>query len=101
MNANDYQNDPLSKGDPCNQISARCDLASNGYAFGGIDSKNVDHVMVKNQVSARGRSLVSSRERSGCGCVRASPFPSDAAMLLPLADDEGHLRPVARKRARL
>lgn len=51
MNANDYQNDPLSKGDPCNQISARCDLASNGYAFGGIDSKNVDHVMVKNQTT--------------------------------------------------
>lgn len=50
MNANDYQNDPLAKGDPCNQISARCDLASNGFAFGGIDSKNVDHAMVNNQV---------------------------------------------------
>jgi hypothetical protein len=47
MNKNDYQNDPLAQGNPCNQISARCDLA--GDAFGGIDSKNVDSSFVKQQ----------------------------------------------------
>ena len=67
MNKNDYQNgtarnstslpthahpatptaDPLSQGNPCNQISARCDLA--GDAFGGIDSKNVDLYHVYSQ----------------------------------------------------
>ncbi|EGD81949.1 hypothetical protein PTSG_02634 [Salpingoeca rosetta] len=58
MNSNNYKRDPLSKGNPCNQISARCDLPdaslphqqSNGpYAFGGIDSKNVDHSHVNAQ----------------------------------------------------
>eukprot|EP00049_Salpingoeca_infusionum_P022487 m.7037 g.7037 ORF g.7037 m.7037 type:complete len:525 (-) comp5213_c0_seq1:166-1740(-) len=56
MNSNDYKNDPLSKGDPCNQISARCDLPpasgqapANSFAFGGIDSKNVDASRVQTQ----------------------------------------------------
>ena len=40
MTSNNYQHDPLSGGDPCNAISARCDLA--GAAFGGVDSKVVD-----------------------------------------------------------
>jgi hypothetical protein len=47
MNLNDYQNDPLAQGNPCNQISARCDLA--GDAFGGIDSKNVNSDYVRSQ----------------------------------------------------
>jgi len=45
MQYNEYQTDPLSDGDPCNSISARCDLAT-GFqkdAMGGIDSKIVDH----------------------------------------------------------
>jgi len=45
MNSNDYRNDPLSQGNPCNAISARCDLnqpLSNASPFGGIDSKTVD-----------------------------------------------------------
>jgi hypothetical protein len=54
MNSNDYKNDPLSLGSPCNQISARCDLpkadgSGHGYAFGGIDSKNVDREHVYKQ----------------------------------------------------
>eukprot|EP00047_Mylnosiga_fluctuans_P010788 m.17929 g.17929 ORF g.17929 m.17929 type:complete len:518 (-) comp3290_c0_seq1:566-2119(-) len=44
MNSNNYKTDPLADGNPCNQISARCDLA--GDAFGGIDSKNVDRAHV-------------------------------------------------------
>eukprot|EP00055_Hartaetosiga_balthica_P008244 m.30036 g.30036 ORF g.30036 m.30036 type:complete len:561 (-) comp6198_c0_seq1:242-1924(-) len=55
MNSNDYIHDPLSGGNPCNQISARCDLpGSNGtshnpYDFGAIDSKNVNAQLVKEQ----------------------------------------------------
>jgi len=39
MQYNDYQKDPLSKGNPNNAISARSDLVQTGAAFGGIDSK--------------------------------------------------------------
>jgi hypothetical protein len=41
MNSNDYKNDPLSGGNACNAISARCDLSSTS-AFGGIDAKAVN-----------------------------------------------------------
>lgn len=99
MNANDYQNDPLAKGDPCNQISARCDLASNGFAFGGIDSKNVDHTMVNNQVLLW---MV--------GCVWGGVYcwftvyktrSSLRMVFLLAADHTRHLRTVARERSRL
>ena len=40
---NDYQTDKISKGNPCNAISARCDLnrinSTNFFLEGGIDSK--------------------------------------------------------------
>jgi len=40
MRYNDYQSDPLSLGDPCNAVSARCDLSTqNPMPFGGIDCK--------------------------------------------------------------
>jgi len=41
MRSNNWQTDPFSLGDPCNQVSARCDLDPNnpGQAFGGIDCK--------------------------------------------------------------
>ena len=44
MNSNNYKTDPLADNNPCNAISARCDLATE--AFGGIDSKNVDRAAV-------------------------------------------------------
>jgi len=47
MNSNDWEHDPLAQDSPCNQISARCDIGSGGYAFAGIDSKNVDSASVK------------------------------------------------------
>jgi Phospholipase B len=49
MNSNDFQHDKFSEGDPCNAISARCDLKTKGaYAFGGIDSKVTDVHLAKN-----------------------------------------------------
>lgn len=54
MNSNDYKHDPLARGSPCNQISARCDLpaldnSSTPYAFGGIDCKVVGMQDVREQ----------------------------------------------------
>jgi len=56
MRYNEYQTDPLSLHNACSSISARCDLnvpwtenSSHNYAaFGGIDSKITDHVLVSN-----------------------------------------------------
>ncbi len=40
MRYNNWENDPFSLSDPCNAISARCDLEpQHPSAFGGIDSK--------------------------------------------------------------
>jgi len=41
MRSNNWKTDPLSLGDPCNQVSSRCDLSTEypGEAFGGIDCK--------------------------------------------------------------
>jgi hypothetical protein len=40
MQSNDYQNDPLSQGDPANAIASRYDLRTrNSAAFGAIDAK--------------------------------------------------------------
>jgi hypothetical protein len=56
MRYNQYQTDPLSLGDACRGISARCDLntpwATNGTlngwaAFGGIDSKITNNLLIK------------------------------------------------------
>lgn len=49
MTSNDYKTDPIAKGNPCNAISARCDLpgadgsSHEPYAFGGIDCKLADN----------------------------------------------------------
>lgn len=42
MRLNKFQTDPIAKGDPCNQVSCRSDLASNAksrQAFGASDAK--------------------------------------------------------------
>ena len=54
MRYNKWQTDPLSLGDACNSISARCDLnGPNGElgAFGAIDCKLSDSSMVSNMKS--------------------------------------------------
>jgi len=56
MRYNDYKNDPLSLGDACNSISARCDLnPENGpmthSAFGGYDCKVTDNNLIKNMTT--------------------------------------------------
>jgi hypothetical protein len=49
MTSNNYKTDPFAKGNPCNAISARCDLPGaagtthNPYTFGGIDCKLADN----------------------------------------------------------
>jgi len=45
MRSNNWQNDPLSLGSPCNAISSRCDLDTSdpGQAFGAIDCKATDN----------------------------------------------------------
>jgi hypothetical protein len=53
MTSNNYRTDPISAGNPCRAISARCDLASSGAtAFGGIDAKIVDLTTAPNVVLA-------------------------------------------------
>jgi len=61
LRSNNWQNDPLSDGNPANQISARRDLVPTGppppnpfitrAAFGGIDSKATSSLLVKMGVS--------------------------------------------------
>jgi len=52
MQYNNWANDSYSLGDPCNQISSRCDIASSVNTdpapFGGADSKIVNSEMITN-----------------------------------------------------
>jgi len=51
MRSNNYESDPLSKGNPLNAISSRGDLIQNqtlSKAFGGIDCKIVNYYMIGN-----------------------------------------------------
>jgi len=47
MQYNQWQTDPLSSGDPCNSIAARCDLITPFDAFGAYDAKVTNHEMIK------------------------------------------------------
>jgi len=47
MQYNDWQNDPLSSGNPCNTIAARCDLITPFDAFGAYDAKVTNSDMMK------------------------------------------------------
>jgi len=54
MRYNEWQTDPLSLGDSCNSISARCDLdppANDPQAFGAIDAKVSDFHHVKKGIT--------------------------------------------------
>jgi hypothetical protein len=52
MRYNEYQTDPLSLGDPCNAISARCDLNTTSVApFGGFDCKATSAMLIKNMTT--------------------------------------------------
>jgi len=52
MRSNNYQTDPFSLGDPCNAISARCDLNSTyPIAFGGMDCKVSDTMLIRNMTT--------------------------------------------------
>jgi len=61
MRYNKYQTDPLSLKDACKGVSSRCDLNTpwisnitlNGFdAFGGIDAKATNNVLLKNYISS-------------------------------------------------
>jgi len=52
MRYNEYQTDPLSLGDPCNGISARCDLnTTSAFPFGGFDCKVSSSVLIRNMTT--------------------------------------------------
>lgn len=56
---NDWQNDPFSQGNPCNQISSRCDLVKGDpsnpdiqlNAFGSVDGKMVDYFAMEKGIT--------------------------------------------------
>jgi hypothetical protein len=48
---NDYQNDPLSEGDPLNAIAARGDLRKEPIPFFAFDAKVTSYSRIKNNVS--------------------------------------------------
>jgi hypothetical protein len=52
MRYNEYQTDPLSLGDPCNAISARCDLNTTIVrAWGGYDCKVTSTAFIQNMTT--------------------------------------------------
>jgi len=71
MRYNNYQNDPLSLGNACNGISARCDLNPAGKpgfthsAFGGYDCKVTESELIKN---------MTTHALSGPSSVQQPPF---------------------------
>jgi len=56
---NDWKNDPFSQGNPCNQISSRCDLVQGDpsnpdtqlSAFGSVDGKMVDYFAMQKGIT--------------------------------------------------
>jgi len=53
MRYNEYQTDPLSLGDSCNGVSARCDLNTTSVmAFGGFDCKVSSTELIKDMLTS-------------------------------------------------
>ena len=65
INYNDYENEPLSEGDPCHTMACRGDLKTGGYPSGGIDGKVSSAVTIQQAAKNRDQNLPVMHARMG------------------------------------
>lgn len=82
MRYNDYQHDPLSKGDPMSAVSSRGDLATPPVAFGAYDAKVIAASDVKPGGSLLVHAVSGPTTGGGTGTSAGAlpPFSWDAAV---------------------